>query len=198
MKTHQKKHICDFRFKLPAYDDSYYVRRALKLEAALKKKPKVLQIEMIGEGEVPADTALLIRSILMNRSPGTKLVTNARSSLQGGSVLVWLLGDRRMIRDDARLFFKRNPLADENPVEVYAGLGAADSKYKDSYSSIDPEDADYTRVLKLMDEFLPVRQFAGRIVNVNMLLEFGLVDNPRAGALPATVLSKSREATVAT
>jgi len=196
MKTHQKKHICDFRFKLPAYNDSYYVRRALKLEAALKEKPKVLQIEMIGEGEIPADTTLLIRSILMNRSPGTKLVTNARSSLQGGSVLVWLLGDRRMIRDDARVFFKRNPLADENPVEVYAGLGQAESKYKDSYSSVDPEDADYARVLKLINEFLPVRQFAGRIVSVNMLREFGLVDNRRVGALPATAFSKSQEATV--
>ena len=196
MKTHQKKHICDFRFKLPAYDDSYYVRRALKLEAALKKKPKVLQIEMIGEGEIPADTALLIRSILMNRSPGTELVTSARSSLQGGSVLVWLLGGRRMIRDDARVFFKRNPLADENPVEVFAGLGQAESKYKDSYSSVDPENADYARVLKLINEFLPVRQFAGRIVSVNMLREFGLVENQRVGTLPAAAFSKSQQAMV--
>jgi hypothetical protein len=198
MKTRQKTHINDFRLKLPAYDDSYYIKRALKLEAALKQKPKVLQLEMIGEGEIPADTALLIRSILMSRSPGTKLVTNARSSLQGGSVLVWLLGDQRMIRDDARVFFKRNPLADENPVEVYAGMGEAGSKYKDSYSSVDPEDADYARVLKLISEFLPVRQFAGRIVNVNMLREFGLVDNQRVGTLPAAGLSKSQPFTVAT
>ena len=196
MKTRQKKHISDFRFKLPAYDDSYYVKRALKLEAALERKPKVVQLELIGGGEIPADTALLIRSILMGRSPGTEFVTNARSSLQGGSVLVWLLGNRRLIRDDARLFFKRNPLADENPVEVYAGLGEAESKYKDSYTSVDPEDADYARVLKLINEFLPVRQFAGRIVNVNMLREFGLVDNQRVGALPATAFSKSRQAKV--
>ena len=196
MKTQRKNGVCDFRLKMPAYDDSYYVGRALKLETALKKKPKVLQIEMIGEGEIPADTALLIRSILMSRSPGTKLVTNARSSLQGGSVLVWLLGDRRMIRDDARVFFKRNPLADENPVEVYAGLGRAESKYKDSYSSVDPEDADYARVLKLINEFLPVRQFAGRIVSVNMLREFGLVDNQRVGTVPAAASSKSGQVMV--
>jgi hypothetical protein len=196
MKTHQNKRISNFRLKLPSYDNLYYVKRALKLEAALKQNPKVLQMEMIGGGEIPADTALLIRSILMSRSPGTKLVTNARSSLQGGSVLVWLLGDRRMIRDDARVFFKRNPLADENPVEVYAGLGQAESKYKDSYSSIDPEDADYTRVLKLIDEFLPVRQFAGRIVNVNMLREFGLVDNQHVSTVPT--FPKSKKVMVAT
>jgi hypothetical protein len=92
MKTRQKKTISDFRLKLPSYDGSYYVKRALKLEAALRLKPKVLQIEMIGEGEIPADTALLIRSILLSRPRGVELVTNARSSLRGGSVLVWLLG----------------------------------------------------------------------------------------------------------
>ena len=144
-----------FRLKLPAYGSSYYIKKALKLEAALARKPKVLRIEMIGDGEIPADTALLIRSILMQRSPETKLVTNTRSSLQGGSVLVWLLGDHRIIRSDARVFFKRNPLADEDPTEVYAGLGQAEQKYKDSYTSVDPEDADYARVLQLINEFLP-------------------------------------------
>jgi hypothetical protein len=198
MKTRQRKVICDFRLKLPSYDNSYYVKRALKLEAALKLKPKVLQLEMIGEGEIPADTALLIRSILMGRASGTELVTNARSSLLGGSVLVWLLGDRRMIRDDARLFFKRNPLADHNAVEVYAGLDDAESKYKDSYSSFDPEDADYAKVLKHINEFLPVRQFAGRIVSVNILREFGLVNNQRLSIVPVTAPSKSKPAVTVT
>jgi hypothetical protein len=198
MKTYQKNNVAHFRLKLPSYDNAYYVKQALKLEAALKKKPKVLQIEMIGEGEIPADTALLIRSILLSRQQGVQLVTNARSSLRGGSVLIWLLGDRRMIRDDACVFFKRNPLADQNPVEVYAGFSDAESRYKDSYSSFDPEDADYARVLKLIDEFLPVRHFAGRVINVNLLLEFGLVDNWPIGALPAAATSKSKQATFAT
>ena len=198
MKTYLRKRIIDFRLKLPCYDNAYYVKRALKLEAALKLRPRVLQIEMIGEGEIPAATALLMRSILLSRPPGIELVINARSSLQGGSVLVWLLGDKRLIRNDARVYFKRNPLADENPVEVYAGLGEAESKYKDSYSSVDPEDADYSRVLKLINEFLPVRQFAGRIVSVNMLREFGLVDNRPVGALPAAASSKSNQAMSAT
>jgi hypothetical protein len=192
MKTLRKPSVSDFRLKLPVYDPSYYIKRALKLEAALKTKPKVLQIELIGEGEIAADTALLIRSILLGRSPGTKLVTNARSSLQGGSVLIWLLGDRRMIRDDARLFFKRNPLEDESPMEVFAGFGHAESKYKDSYSSINPEDADYARMLKLINGFLPVQQFAGRIVSVNILREFGLVENQPVGAVTAAAPSKSK------
>jgi hypothetical protein len=197
MKTNKRKYVIDFRFKLPVYDDVYYIKRTLKLEAAVKRKPDVLRLELIGGGEIPADITLLLRSILMGRPAGIELVTNARSSLQGGSVLVWLLGDQRMIRDDARVFFKRNPLADENPVEVYAGLGEAESKYKDSYSSVDPEDADYERVLKLINEFLPARQFAGRIVSVNMLREFGLVDNEHVSSLPAPASSKGNPAMAA-
>jgi hypothetical protein len=76
--------------------------------------------------------------------------------------------------------------------------GEGQSKYKDSYSSIDPEDADYERVLKLINEFLPVRQFAGRIVSVNMLREFGLVDNEHVSSLPATASSKGNQAMAAT
>src|SRR5271154_6238776 len=198
MKTSTVKRICHFRLKLPAYGGAYYVKKALKLEAALAKKPKVLCLEMIGDGEIPADTALLIRSILAKRSPKTKLVTNARSSLQGGSVLVWLLGEQRFIRDDARVFFERNPLADEDPVEVYAGLGEAEQKYKDSYSSVDPEDADYARVLQLINEFLPVNEFAGRVVNVSVLRDFGLVENERADDLLAAAFSKGEQTKVFT
>jgi hypothetical protein len=198
MKTRRAARLCKFRLKLPAYGGSYFTRKALKLERALARKPKVLYLEMIGEGEIPADTALLIRSILMNRSAGTQLVTNARSSLQGGSVLVWLLGNKRIIRDDARVFFKRNPLADEDPVEVYAGLGEAEQKYKDSYSSVDPEDADYARMLQMIDEFLPVKEFAGRIVTVGVLREFGLVETELVDNFLTNAFSKSEEARVFT
>ena len=198
MKTSNVRRTCHFRLKLPAYGGSYYVKKALKLEAALARKPKVLHIEMIGDGEIPADLALLIRSILVKRSPETKLLTNARSSLQNGSVLVWLLGDERSIRDDARVFFKRNPLADEDPVEVYAGLGEAEQKYMDSYSVVDPEDADYARVFELINEFLPVSEFAGRIVNVSVLRDFGLIENERVDNVLAKAFSRNDPAKVFT
>lgn len=193
MKTKPNDAICDFRLKIPSYGGSHFIKRALKLEAALAEQPRTLRIEMIGEGEIPADTALLFRSILLSRSPDTELVTHARSSLQGGSVLVWLLGDRRFIRDDARVFFKRNPLEEEDPVEVYAGLGEAEPKYRDSDSCLDPEDADHARLLEYINEFLPVREFAGRIVNVSVLREFGLVDNERVDSALAAVFAKGRE-----
>ena len=197
MKTRQRNHICEFRLKLTEYG-SYFVKRALKLEAALKGKPRILQLEMIGADDIPADMALLFRSILLNRAAETELVTNARSSLRDSAALLWLLGDRRIIRDDARVFFKRNPLADEDPVEVYAGLGDAAPKYKDSYSSIDPEDADYARVLEHINEFLPVNEFAGRVINVSVLREFGLLGDHHVDTALAAAFSKDRATSVST
>jgi len=41
-------------------------------------------------------------------SPKTHLITNARSSLQGGAVLVWLMGDTSLIREDAKLYFRKS------------------------------------------------------------------------------------------
>ncbi len=200
MKTRArfKRRVCKFQLRLPPYGGSYYIDRIAKLETALTKKPKVLQLDMIGNGEIPADTALLMRAVLMARSPKTELVTNARSSLQNGSVLVWLLGDRRIIRDDGRIFFRRTELADQDEVEVYAGLNNAEPKYKDSYSGIDPEEADYARVLQLINEFLPVNEFAGRVVNVSVLRDFGLVENERVDNFLASAFSKSERATVFT
>ena len=78
MKTRAR--LCRFQVKLLSYGNSYYIDRIAELESALRRKPKALQLEMIGDGEIPADTALLIRSILMSRSPKIRLITSARSS----------------------------------------------------------------------------------------------------------------------
>src|SRR6266404_9605023 len=90
-----------------------YTDQIYDMERSLSRKPQKFQIDIVGSGELSADTALLIRSILLKRSSKTHLVTNARSSLQGGSVLVWLLGDTRLMREDARLIFRRADWQDE-------------------------------------------------------------------------------------
>lgn len=139
----------------------YYIDRVVELEKALARRPRELQIDMVGTGEVPADFALLIRSVLLARRPRTRLVTNARSSLKGASALVWLLGDRRLIRDDAKLYFR--PVNSARPDEARPDEAWKDHepKYRDSCSELDPEEGDYARVLQLIDEYLPVKELAG-------------------------------------
>src|SRR5215467_14281143 len=77
-----------------------YVERIAEFE-------RVLQIEIVGAGEIPADVALRFRAALMERSRGIRIIAHAGSSLQGGSVLLWLLADSRTIREDATLYFRR-------------------------------------------------------------------------------------------
>ncbi|HLP75722.1 MAG TPA: hypothetical protein VK327_02310 [Candidatus Paceibacterota bacterium] len=127
--------------------------------------------------------------------------SNAHPSLQGSSVLLWLLGDCRTIREDARLYFRRTIWSEEDDVKEN---GAKDDEpaYRDSYSEIDLDEADNARVLEFINEFLPVKEMAVRLIGVPVLRQFGLVENERVDGFPATAFGKcenpnSRRALVA-
>jgi hypothetical protein len=193
MRTKSKKGLHRFQLKILGYGNSYYIERIARLEAALARRPLRLQLDMVGEGEIPADMALLIRSILMRRSSKTQLVINAQSSLQGGSVLVWLSGDSRVIRDDARLFFRRANVSDDDDADTNEVWKEGDLKYSDSYSETDPEETDYARVLQVINEFLPVKELVGRPIHVPVLRQFGLVENAKLDHFLATAFGKPQE-----
>jgi len=196
MKNSTRQRLRRFQLKIVAYGNSYYVDRIEKLERILARKPRALQIDMIGVGEIPADWALVIRSVLMARSPKTRLITNSRSSLQGGSVLVWLLGDHRIIRDDAKVYFRPTELSEDEQAERDDTWKDKESKYRDSFSEIDPEEGDYARVLQVINEFLPVKELAGRLIGVPVLKQFGLVENEQVDCFLATAFGKSKMALV--
>ena len=176
MKSKSKQGLHRFPLSLLHYGNNYYIQRIVELEGVLKKKPRQLQIDMLGEGEVPADWALLVRSILLERSPKTRIITNARSSLQNSSVLVWLLGDRRLIRADARVFFRRAEESDDEDTGKIWKEG--DLKYS------------HAKVLALINEFLPVKELAGRPIELPELRLFGLVENEKLDDFLATVFAR--------
>jgi hypothetical protein len=194
MKSRSKVRVRRFQLKILAYGNSYYIDRIGELEALLARKPRWLQLELIGEGEIPADLALLIRSVLMARSPKTFLSTYARSSLQGGSVLVWLMGERRMIRDDARLYLRRVEIPEEETTELNQEQPVP--AYQDSFTEIEPEEADYARMLLVINEFLPVRELAGRFIRAPVLKQFGLIANEQVDRFLADVFGKAEPAPV--
>ena len=189
MKEKSKQGLRRFRLEVRWGN---YVERIAELERALAKKPRVLQIEIVGTGEIEADVALRLRAALMERSPSTRIVTNARSSLQGGSVLLWLLGDTRTIRDDARLYFRRTTLSEDDELPEH-GVWKEEPKYRDSYDEIDPDEGDYARVLQLIDEFLPVKEMAGRLIGVPVLRQFGLIENEKVDNFLFAAFSKTPE-----
>jgi hypothetical protein len=190
MKTRSTQNQRHFQLSCLSYG-SYYIERVQQLEKMLTRKPQLLEIELIGAGEIPADSALLIRSVLLTRSAKTRVITNARSSIQNGAVLIWLLGDNRMIREDARLHFRKSNLSDEDEAELNKPWPQKEEKYCDSFSEIEPDEADYSRVLQLINEFLPVKELAGRMIGGPILKQFGLIENEQVDGFLATAFGKS-------
>jgi hypothetical protein len=194
MKTKARQGRRRFQFKIMTYGNFYYVDQMAELETAVAKKPRTLQLELIGVGDIPADLALLMRSILMGRSAKTRLVTNARSGLQGASVLVWLLGDERIVRDDARFYFRPAATTEKKDDDEVWKDGETTSC--DSEPTVDPEEADYAQVLQLINEFLPVKELAGKLIGVAELRQFGLVENEKVDHFLATALGKNESVVV--
>ena len=194
MKPRIKQGPRRFQLRILAYSNSYYIERVAELETALARKPRALQLDLVGEGEISSDAALRIRSALRARSPKTRIITNACSSLLNGSVLVWLLGDQRLIRDDATVYFRRANQSEIKVAELDDVWKAIEPDDYDSDSDVDPEEGDYARVLEVINEFLPVNELAGRIVGGPVLRQFGLVENEQVDQFLATALGKKREA----
>lgn len=133
---------------------------------------------------------------LLHRAPGCtarSVSTLARSSLQGGSVLLWLLGESRTIREDARLYFRRTTLSEDDEVPENGVWNEDEPRYRDTYSWLDPEEGDYARVLQIINEFLPVEEMAGRLIGVQVLRQFGLIENEKVDSFLAAAFSKSPE-----
>jgi hypothetical protein len=195
MKTKSKPELHQFELKLLAYGNSYYIERVAELEAVLAKKPRQLRINMIGEGEIPADTALLIRSVLHERSPRTQVIMNARSSLRGGAVLVWLSGDVRTLREHATLFIRKADVPEDEKADGTKVWDKEELQYVEAETEVDPDEADYARMLKAIDEFLPVTEFVGRPIEVSSLQQFGLIENEKLDQFLATAFGKPCHAT---
>ena len=182
MKTRSTRSLRRLQFKVRFFCD--YAEQIRQLEKALARKPEKLQLDIMGSGELSPDTALLMRSVLVDRSPKTHLITNARSSLQGGAVLLWLMGDTRLIREDVKLYFRKSTKEDDDE---------DDEDWKDEKSEdaeVELEEVDYAQVLRYIDHFLPVKELSGRPIDLEVLRQFGLVDNEKVDQFLAAAFGK--------
>ncbi len=188
MKTRSPRSLPRLLLKIAFFANSYYTDQIYEMERTLGRKPRRFQIDLVGSGELPPDSALLIRSMLLKRSTRTHLITNARSSLQGASVLVWLLGDTRLMLEDAKLYFRA--VNEEETAEVW---NDEDCKPFDSSSETDLEEVDYAQVLEHINQFLPVKELAGRLIDAPLLRQFGLVDNEKVDQFLAAAFAKTEQ-----
>ena len=186
MKAPSPRTFPQVLFKMRYFCD--HLEQIGQLEQALAAKPEKLQLDLVGSDDLPPDVALLTRAVLSNRSPNTHLITNARSSLQGGAVLVWLLGDTRLIREDTKLFFRK-------PNTDTVDDGEDWKRQKPEDAAVELEEVDYAQVLQQINHFLPVNEFAGRPVDREMLRQFGLVDNEKADQFLASIFARTSHGT---
>lgn len=191
-KTRSRRRPQLRRFELRlAYGQFYYLDRIPQLERALARQPRTLQLDLVGTSEIPADLALLLRAVLLARSPRTRLVTHARSSLHNGAVLVWLLGEERRIREDACLFFRRANLPENAEARENEPWRGEEAAYADSDSELDPDEGHHARMLQAINEYLPVSELAGRFIGLPVLRQFGLVENEPVDNFLASAFAKS-------
>jgi hypothetical protein len=163
-----------------------FISEAYQLESLLAKKPRQLQIEFVGTGEIPADTALLMRSMILKRSPRTRIITHARSSLTGPTVLIWLLGESRQLREDAQLRFRpAGPFADDDAPVAWKDRCTCDE--------CEIEELDYIRVLQAINEFLPAKELASQPIDISVLKQFGLVENEKVDKFLAVAFQGDKE-----
>jgi hypothetical protein len=195
MITNYGQELLRFPLHLLYNGNSYYLERVAKLEDALADVPKQLHLELMGDGEIDVDWALVFRDVLIQRSTETKLITHARSTLKNGSALVWLLGDQRIIRADARVFFRKSDYTE--PTATPEKVWDEDQlEYVDPDSEADPEEATHAKVLQYINEFLPVPELVGRIIDVPTLRQFGLIENDKLDCFLATAFAPSERGDV--
>ena len=147
MMTNYGQELLRFPVNLLYNGNTHYLERVAKLEDALADVPKHLQLDLMGDGEIDADWALVIRDVLKQCSAETKLITSGRSTLKNGSALVWLLGERQLIRNDAKVFFRRANLIEDEDIGSQKVWNDWNMQYLDSYSEADPEEASQAQVL---------------------------------------------------
>lgn len=193
MKSKTKAGIHQFTLNLLHYGNTYYLERVAELEQVLAGKPRLLQLDLIGEGEISAEWAMLIQELLLARSSKTRLLTNARSSLKNGSVLVWLLGDERRLAAHAQVFFRKAAVAEEPESTTTKVWNEEELKYSDSDS--DPDEVAQARLLQRINEYLPVKDLAGKVVDAAMLRQFGLVENEKLDSFLVTAFGQLADRT---
>ena len=143
------------------------------LEHCLSLKPKRMTLRFLGMAHLCSDPALVLYDVLQAKDKNTEIVTDARSPLINNDVLVWLAGDRRLIRSTAWMRFEgpdtgRNRMLQQFPAEFCDW-----NNYEQS--AMGWVDQNYQSVLKLINKHLPVNLLADRLITPHMLDEYRLI-----------------------
>jgi len=154
-----------------------YTKTIRDLETTLAETPRRLILEFIGTQSICPDMALILHELIVERPPEIQIVTHARSGLVNASVLPWILGDIRIMRRTGWIYF--------NPPRVRKSDNESQPGWRDG-EWWDPIDfgffhppihhaADMEQVARIIDQFLPLDEIAGKHLGVEDLKQYGLL-----------------------
>ena len=136
---------------------------------ALAKKPKTLVWELTGFFSLCPDFCLTVFNLLKNeRDPSTRLVVKVNCSLVGSSLL-WVCAADEIQFCPGRCFRFRS-------LEKFKAM-VNRSKGNESFQVDEEECAavfEYRQCLRILDEYLPVKLLADKLVPMETLREFNL------------------------
>jgi len=146
------------------------------LIATLASGPKQLVLRFVGPHNSRSDSALVLYDILAAQRNGVTVITEAWSPVIGPSILTWLAGDVRRIRNTTYLHFRSAQDIFSRKNRCFPWEDDIDLFGEKAESEINLAEQDYNTVLRLIDEYFSVEQMAGKIITPDMLKEFGLLE----------------------
>lgn len=143
------------------------------LENAVLQVPSELELQLIGPSVMASDRALLLYESLMQRSPATRLITYARSCLLDATVLLWLAGDERRIRETT--WIQMDSLERLLDTEPWKNPEATRRRSISKFVTEPAWVTDYRTVARILNEYLPLEEVADRPLYHEELMELGLL-----------------------
>lgn len=191
-----------------SHNADYLHAQLVELREAINQEPGVIFLDIAGSVSSPPGFTLCTYGILQQRQSTTKLVTSANSPLLGCDTLLWLAGDARIIAPNAYIHI---PSFDNQKTEE-GWVGETIPVGSDAVEVLTSENRrlqaasaelflrDLDRVLRTMNEYLPVSEYQGRALEMSDLRELHLVggevdrllDKIGAGSLVKQNINKIR------
>ena len=144
------------------------------LKEAISKKPSVLEIDLVGLGNLPQDLCLSLWYLLTSKDPKTHLVVCCNGNLIDGEVLVLLAADERRIRP--RTWMEISSL------KKYEAMDFSRRNWSSKQFGSQHDEpffiTDYRNVFEIMNRYLPCELLSkGRVDIESTFKEYGLLNN---------------------
>lgn len=144
------------------------------LKEAISKKPSVLEIDLVGLGNLPQDLCLSLWYLLTSKDPKTHLVVCCNGNLIDGEVLVLLAADEKRIRPKTWMEISSLKKYEAMDFSRRSWSGKQFGSQHDEPCFI----TDYRNVFEIMNRYLDCEFLSkGRVDIESTFREFGLLNS---------------------